>query len=82
MAPMYLQTDQMQFNSTGQTKAGHRIGLYRYHSGSFRSGSIRDGTGHRESVHGKERYHNLIPVYRYQYILIYSGSVPVRSGSN
>ncbi|KAG5632945.1 hypothetical protein H5410_004662 [Solanum commersonii] len=29
-------------------KAGHRTGLYRYHSGSFGSGSLRDGTGHRE----------------------------------
>ncbi|KAH0650009.1 hypothetical protein KY284_029921 [Solanum tuberosum] len=51
-------------------KAGHRTGLYRYryHSGSFRSGSLRDGTGHCELVHGTERYHDLISVYRSRFI--------------
>ncbi|KAG5626564.1 hypothetical protein H5410_011782 [Solanum commersonii] len=36
--------------------------------------------GHHEPVHGMERYHDLIPVYRYQHISIYSGFVPVQSG--
>ncbi|WMV40508.1 hypothetical protein MTR67_033893 [Solanum verrucosum] len=63
-------------------KAGHRNGLYRYHSGPFRyhsgpfrSGSIRDGMGYIEPVHGTERYHDLVPVYRYRFI-----PVPFRSG--
>ncbi|WMV12660.1 hypothetical protein MTR67_006045 [Solanum verrucosum] len=61
-------------------QAGHRNGLYRYHSGPFRSGSIRDGMGYIEPVHGTERYHDLVPVYRYRFIPVHSGSVPVRSG--
>ncbi|WMV30707.1 hypothetical protein MTR67_024092 [Solanum verrucosum] len=71
-----------------KSKAGHRNGLYRYHSGPFRyhfgpfrSGSIRDGMGYIEPVHGTERYHDLVPVYRYRFIPIHSGSVPVRSGT-
>ncbi|KAH0783259.1 hypothetical protein KY290_002857 [Solanum tuberosum] len=46
----------------------------------FRSGSIRDGMGYIEPVHGTERYHDLVPVYRYRFIPVHSGSVPVRSG--
>ncbi|WMV57845.1 hypothetical protein MTR67_051230 [Solanum verrucosum] len=32
--------------------------------------------GYIEPVHGTERYHDLVPVYRYRFIPVHSGSVP------
>ncbi|KAG5605561.1 hypothetical protein H5410_027053 [Solanum commersonii] len=49
---------------TGPSCTGIGLVPFRYHSGSFRSDSIRDKTGYREPVHRTERYHDLIPVYR------------------
>ncbi|WMV23384.1 hypothetical protein MTR67_016769 [Solanum verrucosum] len=36
--------------------------------------------GYTEPVHGTERYHDLVPVYRFRFIPVHSGSVPVWSG--
>ncbi|KAG5616116.1 hypothetical protein H5410_015940 [Solanum commersonii] len=34
--------------------------------------------GHREPIHGTKWYHDLIPVYRYRFIPVYSGSISIR----
>ncbi|WMV44865.1 hypothetical protein MTR67_038250 [Solanum verrucosum] len=84
MAPQQVKEIFKRFNSSFEQahrkhsmcvgKAGHRNGLYRYHSGPFRSGSIRDGMGYIEPVHGTERYTERNGSFRFR-------SGPVRSGT-
>ena len=62
-------------NGTGRT------GTVPVRSGSSRFGCLRDGPGYSKPVHGTGRNRSFVPVYRYRFIPVHSGSGPVRSGS-
>uniref|UniRef100_M1C425 Uncharacterized protein n=1 Tax=Solanum tuberosum TaxID=4113 RepID=M1C425_SOLTU len=71
--------EQQQWKNSKREGKGLVGAVTLYHSGPFRSDSLRDGMEHRESVLGTERYHDLISVYQYRFIPVIS--IPIRSDS-